>query len=413
MPSMPIALAILLGAAAFASLVCGAYWTVVLYHIARTARAIPTARDGAALGLPDPAPRVCVVVPAHNEERNIATVAQTLLGQDYPRGRLAGVFTLDRCTDKTEPLLREALGGDDRFVIHRVESCPPDWAGKVNALWQGVTGEPACQNADYLLFIDADTSLDPTCVRAAVAIAHERKLGMLTLLSTLTDDTWFERRIQPAAAFELVRQYPLDRAAREGDGRRAFANGQFILFSKGAYDRIGGHYSVRGQIFEDVKIAQQVAQHKIPAAVLLADQMLRCRMYADFDGFSRGWRRIYTEAANRKPWRLRRSARRLRLTSTILPAITGATLAASIVTMAATSFDPLAVAACVVSAPAMLVYWLAVYAIYRMGNTPTHLTPWYPLGAWKVGTILTDAASDLETGTKIRWGGREYANEAR
>jgi glycosyltransferase involved in cell wall biosynthesis len=409
---MPIALTILVGAGAVTSLVSLGYWSIVLYHIARTARAIPTARDGLHLPLPDPAPRVCIVVPAHNEERNIATVAATVLAQDYPRDRLAAVFTLDRCTDATEPALLKVIAADPRMTVHRVTSCPPDWAGKVNALWQAVTTEPACAAADYLLFIDADTALHPACVRSTVAIAHQRGLGMLTLLSTLTDDTWFERRVQPAAAFELVRQFPLDRAAR-ADNRRAFANGQFILFARDAYDAIGGHASVRAQIFEDVKIAQQVAHKNIPAAVLLADTMLHCRMYPDFESFSRGWRRIYTESANRKPWRLRRSGRRLRTTSTVLPLVAMATLLAAIAALALLPGDTLALIAASIALPATLVYWLAVLAIYRMGNTPVRLVPWYPYGAWITGGILARAAADLENREPIRWGGREYANEAR
>jgi glycosyltransferase involved in cell wall biosynthesis len=410
---MPPFLAILLIAGASGSLVGLTYWSVVLYHIARTARSIPTARGGLALTLPTPAPRVCVVIPAHNEERNIVTVAQTLLAQDYPADRLGAVFALDRCTDATEPALRAVVEHDPRMVVHRVETCPPDWAGKVNALWQAVTTEPACQSADYLLFVDADTALDPACVRSTVAIAHARSLGMLTLLSTLTDDTWFERRVQPAAAFELVRQYPLDRAARGDDSRRAFANGQFILFSRAAYDAIGGHHSVRGQIFEDVKIAQQVAQKNIPAGVLLADTMLRCRMYSDYEAFSRGWRRIYSEAANRKPWRLRRSARRLRCTSTLFPLAGAVTFVLSLGALALTPLHALTTTALGISLGALVAYWLAVLAIYRMGNTPTRLMAWYPLGAWAVGGILRHAARDLETEEPIRWGGREYANRAR
>ena len=129
---------------------------------------------------------------------------------------------------------------------------------------------------------------------------------------------------------------------------------------------------------------------------------LYCRMYADFESFSRGWRRIYSEAANRKPWRLRRAARRLRTTSTVLPVTAMATLLASLVALLVLPGDPLALIALGIAAPATVAYWLAVLAIYRMGNTPVRLVPWYPYGAWATGGILAHAGGPAAGVASIR-----------
>src|SRR5204862_6144625 len=94
---------------------------------------------------------------------------------------------------------------------------------------------------------DADTSFTPGCVAASLALMRERKLDLLSLLSTLSFDTWFERIVQPAATLELMRQYPLTLANAAMD-RRPFANGQFMLFTREAYEDVGGHEAVKSSL---------------------------------------------------------------------------------------------------------------------------------------------------------------------
>ena len=74
---------------------------------------------------------------------------------------------------------------------------------------------------------------------------------------------------------ELIRQYPI-RKANSHERRRPFANGQFMLFRRDAYERIGGHACVREQIFEDVHIARVADKRGLRIGVVLADGLLHC-----------------------------------------------------------------------------------------------------------------------------------------
>lgn len=38
---------------------------------------------------------------------------------------------------------------------------------------------------------------------------------------------------------------------------RAFANGQFILLTRAAYDKIGGHEAVKSAVLEDLELARR------------------------------------------------------------------------------------------------------------------------------------------------------------
>lgn len=386
------------------------YWSIVGWHIARTVRNLPTLRDG--LNLPEaqpahPAQPVCMVIPAHNERDVIADLARSLAAQDYPNLRV--VFALDRCTDDTESLLRQAIAHDQRFEIVLNDHCPDGWAGKVHAIHRGVTDARAPANASFLIFADADTRLDPGCVRAAVALARSRSLGFLSIMSTLTTDQWFERVVQPVAGIELMRQYPLERASAAKD-RRAFANGQFMLFSRAAYDAVGGHPAVRDEILEDIALARLCHKHNITANVLLSAGLLRCRMYASWSEFTRGWKRIYTESANCRVSRLRTQAFRVRLLGCILPLIALAAIPTGLLVGPA---DPLALAT-TISGSAAITSMLAVLAwSYRLGGTPIQAVVAYPIGAWLVGAIMRSAASDLVQGVPTKWAGRTYARPAR
>ena len=48
--------------------------------------------------------------------------------------------------------------------------------------------------------------------------------------------------------------FPPDRV-NSFDHPRSFANGQFMLFRKATYDRIGGHAAVKGAVLEDLAFA--------------------------------------------------------------------------------------------------------------------------------------------------------------
>lgn len=409
---MPMPLVISLVGLSLLAAGSGAYWLVVLGHVIATRRKIPTARAGLAMGRTEERGGVVVVVPAHNEAGCIGEVCAALLAQDYPEVRV--VFALDRCTDATRSVLERAAAGDERIEIVEVTSCPDDWAGKVHAIWRGVQDSAAGREAEVLLFIDADTRPAPECVRACVNLLRERNLGMLSLLSTMTGRRWFDRIVEPAAGMELIRQYPLARANEaEASRRRAFANGQFIMITREAYERIGGHERVRHALLEDIEIAREVARHGLGAGMFMADGLHECRMYDSWEQFNRGWERIYIESCNRKVERLRQFATRARLTGFWLPL--GAVVCAGVASGAMVKYpsDPLAwvgLGLGVLGIGAMLV---GVGAAYRMSRTPLSGVALHPLGAWLTGTIMRQAAKTLERGGKTTWGGREYEIKAR
>lgn len=371
---------------------CVVYWLVVAAMVVRTRLVLPTLRRG--LRLPPSDQSVCIVIPAHNEASSIARLIDSLRTQDHPNW--SALLTLDRCTDATAAIAQQAIAGDPRLTVLEIDECPEDWAGKVHAVWHAVETTPQARKAQSLLFIDADTWMHPGCVRAAMALKDHRGDHLLSVLSTLELSSWYERLAQCVAGFVLTIWYPPERASRQ-QGRRPFANGQFLLFDRAAYDAIGGHRAVKDHLLEDMEFARLIYASRLRASVLLANGMHRCRMYDNWPSFVRGWKRIYTECANRRVARLNKAAAKLLLTACLLPA---------------------AGLACVFLLPwlgwsALGAFGLGILAIAWAGNVSPVGVAGFPLGAVLVARILFAAAHDLRRGVPTQWAGRSYVREAR
>ncbi len=380
------------------------WWGLIWIRIEHSMCAVPTLRLGQKLAMArQPAGRVCVIVPAHNESRVIVGLLRSLKAETYPQLRL--VLALDRCSDDTASLAHAEIAGDERFEVVEIDSCPVNWSGKVHAVHEAMTRSGVAGESEYLIFADADTLFSPGCIAASLALMRHRNLDLLSLLSTLTQDTWFERVVQTAAAFELMRQYPLTLANALKD-RRAFANGQFMLFRRDAYEAVGGHAAVQDVVLEDLALARLIEAKGRKAGVFLAAGLFHCRMYADWLQFRRGWKRIYVEAANRKARRLTLSGWRVRWFGAILPVwMLGAAACGAVIIPHDTQLGWTLLGLSLVA----VVLWVgALGRICAVGRAPVWTAPLQIIGAWLTANLLGEAASDLRSCKPMSWGGREY-----
>jgi chlorobactene glucosyltransferase len=380
----------------------GAFWAIVAFRIWKDLPYTRPVADGLAEPLPGPEPMVSVIVPAHNEQGKAAHCARSILAGDWPS--IEVIFVLDRCTDGTLAELRAI--DDPRLVIIENGSCPEDWAGKCNAARIGA----ARARGDLLLFTDADTWFDPRLVRATVALLRGRGLGLLSLLSTLTRKLPFERHVQPVAAVQLMKRYPLGRANRPVNPK-PFANGQFMLFERSVYEGLGGHEAVKHALLEDLAFAWAVQRAGSRCGVFVADGMLVTSMYDSWEQFAEGWKRIYIEAYNRSVIALRRAALGVIGAGVLAPAASLASIGFGVVggllewPRWGWSIGAGAGSLAIMLGTLTWIHW-------RM-RAPRWGVMRHALSAWKVAMILRDGARDLESGRAVRWGGRQYVLESR
>ena len=381
---------------AYGSLVA-LFYTFLALRIVRTLWRAPRVRDGLVEAAPREGwPLVSIVVPAHNEERVIAACMASLLASDYPALEIVAV--LDRCSDGTREALRPFAERDSRLRIIENAACPPDWAGKCNAARVGAEAA----RGQYLLFTDADVQFDPALVRAAVALLRRDRRGLLSLLPRVVAATWYERIVQPVAAITLMQMYPIDKVNREYR-RRPFANGQFLLFERSVYDRIGGHAATKHDLLEDIAFARLVDASGARVGLAMAVDMLEVHMYASFAAMHEGWKRIFIEASRRRVRRLREKALVVLLLGVGTPIAQIGALVAGAVAGGATLFWAAAVVVWGVAAQAAA---LAIF--YRSGHSRMRDVVTSPVGAAFVARMLWQGARDLADRRPVRWGGREY-----
>ena len=107
-------------------------------------------------------PRVSIIVPARDEEADIAEALTRLLALDYDNYEVIAVD--DRSTDRTGEIIdRIAASAAARAclkVIH-INDLPAGWLGKTHAMW-AATQEASGQ---WLLFTDADVLFKPEVLR--------------------------------------------------------------------------------------------------------------------------------------------------------------------------------------------------------------------------------------------------------
>ncbi len=388
----------------------GIYWAIVAWRVRRDGANRPSLTEGLTGSLAQ-WPSVSVVVPAHNEEGHAPWLLRTLMTQEYS-GRLEVIFVADRCTDGTlaalERVKHECAGAGSRVTVMLIDNheCPADWAGKCNAAHQGAlraTGE-------RLLFTDADATFESGAVRAAVKLMGDRQLELLSVLSTVSVRHLFEAVVQPVAALHLMKLYPIARVNDPVDPM-PFANGQFMLFTREAYESIGGHHSVKDALLEDIAFARRVVRvRKGRAGLFLSGGLVRVQMYETYAQFREGWRRIFIEACHRNPRRLRRYGVECMLLGSGLFA---AAIISSLAGVAGWAHGNagLAVGGIGCGLAALLVQQLTLWRIFELVGVPRAAALAYPYASFAVARIHWRAAKDLRLGKPVVWGGRSYVLE--
>src|SRR2546423_400744 len=225
----------------------------------------------------DDLPYLAVIVPARNEEANIATCLNTLAAQDYSKDRYSILVVDDGSSDRTASIV-EVLA--ERFpVISLLHGIPlqSGWTGKCQACWQ--VAKAAEPRVEYLCFIDADMAAEPRLLRSTVKAAMSQDIALLSLAPRHHLVTFAERLILPCGHYLLgFRQDLARRQAPNSD--LVTISGQFMLFRRSVYEQVGGHAAVRGIITEDVALARLVKNAGFKVLLMGGQALLSTRMYS-------------------------------------------------------------------------------------------------------------------------------------
>ena len=237
---------------------------------------------------------VSICIPARNEAANIGACVSAALASRWPS--LEVVVVDDRSSDDTAEQAREAGGEDQRLLIVEGSEPPPGWAGKPWAC-RRAAGEARGQ---VLCFVDADVRLAPDTVAALVDTMVSEDLRLLSAYGTWDLRSFWERVLIPAVGWLIRGAVDLDQVNDPGLPV-AFANGQLIAVERNTYDALDGHGSVRAEVLEDVRLAEQFKCRGHRVGMRVAPWAFQVRLYEGLGEIIRGYTKNLYEGMGRRP----------------------------------------------------------------------------------------------------------------
>jgi chlorobactene glucosyltransferase len=329
---------------------------------------------------------VSVIVPARNEAENLPGIVATLLTSRYPRYEV--IIVDDGSTDGTTDIADRlaANHGDCIRVVHG-DPLPDGWVGKCWACWQGYRHA----TGDVLVFADADTRHHPRLLGHSVGALRANRASLVTTLP--------RQLIQPHVFAAILWRYrDPGHVNRTRNPRDVVANGQYIMFDRDAYEAIGGHEAVKGEVVEDLVLAQRTVASGRSLYLGHGQDLIATRMYRSLPGIIEGWSKNLASASRQTvdPW-LRPALPWLvavfLLLFWVVPPI--ALITAPFTVTVSLGWSLAAVLASVT-------FWIW---IHRRLSVPVLTALLYPLGATMVALLFVRSAV---LGDRMVWRGRRY-----
>ncbi len=219
-----------------------------------------------------PRPRVSIIIPARNEERNIEEALRSVLSQDYPNFEIIAVN--DRSEDSTGAILARLAKAKPRLRVVEITELPKGWLGKNHALYFGAgqaTGE-------LLLFTDADVVMQPSTVTKAVGYMLERELHHVAVLPEIRMPGILLGMF--TAAFGIFfAQYARPWKAKDPKSKRFVGIGAFNLVRVEVYRAVGTHQAIAMRPDDDMKLGKLIKQRGSRQELLSGRDMMRVEWY--------------------------------------------------------------------------------------------------------------------------------------
>ena len=230
-------------------------------------------------------PKVAILIPARDEERNIAKCINSLLAQNYPNFEV--VVLDDNSTDDTGFILRGLAIKNPLLRIIQGTPLPQEWLGKHWACHQLAEST----KSELILFTDADTTHNSGMLLQAVGALEKEHADLITAFPKEEVLTLGEQLIVPMMGWGIHSFLPIRFAQWLHWSSLSVTIGQFMLFRRKAYNAVGGYKAVKHNVIDDVALGRMIINHGFAWRLLDGTQYVTCRMYHNFsetvEGFSK------------------------------------------------------------------------------------------------------------------------------
>lgn len=218
-------------------------------------------------------PRMSVLIPARNEEANIAAACAAVLANGGVEIEL--IVLDDGSTDATPAIL--AGISDTRLRIGVPTPMPPGWSGKQHACQ--VLGTLATH--DLMVFVDADVRLAPDALVRMAGFMQRNDVGLASGFPAQITLTWSEQLLLPLIHFLLLGFLPLAMMRRSVSPGLGAGCGQLFIARRDDYRRAGGHAAIRASLHDGLMLPRAFRRAGIMTGLFDASGFATCRMYTN------------------------------------------------------------------------------------------------------------------------------------
>jgi hypothetical protein len=219
---------------------------------------------------------VSVLIPARNEALRIAPLLDSILSSQHVDCDICVLD--DESRDATAAIVSGYSERHSNVRLIHGKPVPAGWSGKQYACYQ------LSQHAkhDEFVFLDADVSLSADALNRAVT---QRQKGDVDLLSGFPRQrvvTFGEQLLIPLINVILLCFLPFVLMRWTQMVGAAAGCGQFFLTTREAYQRSGGHSTIRNSLHDGIMLPRAYRRLGLTTDLFDASDIAECRMYQSF-----------------------------------------------------------------------------------------------------------------------------------
>jgi glycosyltransferase involved in cell wall biosynthesis len=237
--------------------------------------------------------RVSLLIPARNEAKNLSETLAGFVSQ--PADEV--IFLDDDSSDATPELLAAAAQTHARVQVISGAPLPPGWSGKNWACHQLARAA----RGDILIFTDADVYWQPQTLEALLAFQQREQAEFVSVWPRQLTMTLIECLTVPVIDLILLGSLPYVGVRHLPFAAFSAGNGQLMLWTRKAYDRIGGHAAFYREVLEDVRMGQAAKGAGLRVALALGGDVIATRMYRSGAELLEGFSKNVLAAAGNNP----------------------------------------------------------------------------------------------------------------
>jgi glycosyltransferase involved in cell wall biosynthesis len=227
--------------------------------------------------------RVSILIPARNEIENLPETLPRVLAQ--PNAEV--IILDDESHDGTTEFLESLASKHSNLKVIRGEALLKDWSGKnwaCHQLAKVATG-------DILIFTDADVLWEKGTLQSLLEFRRSNSAEFVSVWPRQLTVSWLEVITIPLVDQILLGALPYLGVKYLHFAQFSAGNGQLMMWTRGGYQKVGGHEQFKQEVLEDVRMGQQAKRKGLKIALALGGHVISTRMYkSDADvvkGFSK------------------------------------------------------------------------------------------------------------------------------